>query len=118
MIRYYNSTVSEQYTPYIKPVECGGKEDVRYLTVGNMKGRGIYVFGAEPFHFDIHDYSISECDVAAYGDEIVKDNKIYLNVDYKHAGVGGDNGWTKNIHSEYCIGKEFYHYQIVIEALL
>ena len=117
MISYYNSTVSEQYTPYIKPVECGGKEDVRYLTVGNKEGHGIYVFGAEPFHFDIHDYSITECDVAAYGDEIVKDNKIYLNVDYKHAGVGGDNGWTKNIHSEYCISKGFYHYQIVIEAL-
>lgn len=117
MIGNYTSNVSEQYTPYIKPVECGGKEDVRYLVVGNNKGQGLYVSGAVPFHFDIHDYSISACDAAAYADEIVKDDKVYLNVDYKHAGVGGDNGWSQNIHTEYCIGKGFYHYQIVIEAI-
>lgn len=45
----------------------------------------MYVSGAEPFHFDIHDYSIAACDAAAYADEIVKDDKVYLNVDYKHA---------------------------------
>jgi beta-galactosidase len=117
MISCYSSTVSKQYTPYIKPVECGGKEDVRYLTVGNKEGHGLYVSGAEPFHFDIHDYSITACDAAAYEDEILKDYKIYLNLDYKHAGVGGDNGWTKNIHPEYCIGKGFYHYQFIIEAM-
>lgn len=113
----YSSTVSEQYTPYVKPVECGGKEDVRYLIVKNNAGHGICVSGAEPFHFDIHDYSVSACDQAAYEDELIRDNKIYLNVDYKHAGVGGDNGWTRNIHKEYRIGKGFYHYQITIEAV-
>ena len=29
----YHSTVSEQYTPYVYPSECGGKEDVRWLTL-------------------------------------------------------------------------------------
>lgn len=113
----YCSTVSEQYTPYIKPAECGGKEDVRYVTVMNKNGKGINVSGAEPFHFDIHDYSITACDQAAYEDEIIRDNKIYLNVDYKHTGVGGDNGWSRNIHKEYRIGRGFYHYQITMEAL-
>ena len=113
----YHSTVSEQYTPYIKPVECGGKEDVRYLTVKSVTDHGICVSGSEPFHFDIHDYSIKACDQAAYEDEILRDNKIYLNIDYKHTGVGGDNGWTRNIHKEYLIGRGFYHYQFAIEAL-
>lgn len=113
----YHSTVSEQHTPYIKPVECGGKEDVRYLTVKSITEHGICVSGAEPYHFDIHDYSIATCDQAAYEDEILRDHKIYLNIDYKHAGVGGDNGWTRNIHKEYQIGRGFYHYQFTIEAL-
>ncbi|MGC6176875.1 glycoside hydrolase family 2 TIM barrel-domain containing protein [Lacrimispora sp. 38-1] len=116
-ISCYNSTVSEQYTPYIKPVECGGKEDIRYLKVINSLGKGICVSSAEPFHFDIHDYSIEACDQAAYEDEIIRDNNIYLNIDYKHAGVGGDTGWMRNIHSEYCIGKGFYHYQFTIEIV-
>lgn len=117
LIGLYTSTVAEQYTPYIKPVECGGKEDVRYLQVKDNKDHGICVTGAVPFHFDIHDYPIEACDRANYGDELLKDNRIYLNVDAVHAGLGGDNGWTKNIHPEYQITRGYYHYKMVISLL-
>jgi beta-galactosidase len=113
-IGIYSSTVADQYTPYIKPVECGGKEDVRYLMVKDGVGQGIRITGATPFHFDIHDYSIAACDKADYEDELVRDGKVYLNVDYLHAGLGGDTGWMKNIHDEYLIGKGSYHYQLSI----
>ena len=113
----FSSTVAEQYTPYIKPVECGGKEDVRYLLVKDSSGHGIRIVGAIPFHYDIHDYSIAACDKANYEDELIRDGNIYLNVDYLHAGLGGDNGWSKNIHPEYRIGKGYYKYQITIEVL-
>ncbi|HWT75481.1 MAG TPA: glycoside hydrolase family 2 TIM barrel-domain containing protein [Mobilitalea sp.] len=116
-IGIYNSSVSEQYTPYIKPVECGGKEDVRYLMVTDHEGHGIRVSGAVPFHFDIHDYSIEACDKADYEDELVRENRIYLNVDHRHTGVGGDNGWLKNIHPEFLIGKGYYHYRVTVEAI-
>lgn len=113
----YNSTVSEQYTPYIKPVECGGKEDVRYLIIRDERNHSVRVSGAVPFHFDIHDYSITACDKANYEEELIKDNHIYLNIDHIHAGLGGDTGWTKSIHPEYCIGKGYYNYKIAIEVL-
>jgi len=116
-IGLYKSTVAEQYTPYIKPVECGGKEDVRYLVVKDKSDRGIRVTGAVPFHFDIHDYSIASCDSANYEDEIQRDGNIYLNVDYIHAGLGGRNGWSKTILTEYRIKKGYYHYQVTIEAI-
>ena len=112
----YSSTVADQYTPYIKPVECGGKEDVRYLIVTDGEDHAIQITGATPFHFDIHDYSVAACDKADYEDELVRDGKVYLNVDYIHTGVGGDTGWMKNIHDEYLIGKGSYHYQITIET--
>ena len=117
MIGCYNSTVTEQYTPYIKPCECGGKEDVRYLMVQDKAGRGIRVTGAVPFHYDIHNYSVAACEKAGYEDELVRENKTYLNVDYIHAGLGGDNGWSKNIHPEFLVGKGIYHYQFTIEIL-
>ncbi len=113
----YKSTVTEQYTAYIKPVECGGKEDVRHLIVKDKFDLGLRVCAAVPFHFDIHDYSITACDSANYEDEIQRDGNIYLNIDYLHAGLGGDNGWSKNIHSEYRIGKGCYHYKITLEAV-
>ncbi|HHV11503.1 MAG TPA: DUF4981 domain-containing protein [Clostridiales bacterium] len=113
-IGLYSSTVADQHTPYIKPVECGGKEDVRYLLVKDNKGQGIRVTGAVPFHFDIHDYSVLACDRADYEEGLVRDGRVYLNVDYIHAGLGGDTGWMKNIHDEYLIGKGYYHYQIML----
>ena len=117
LIGDYSSTVAEQYTPYVKPVECGGKEDVRHLTVKDKLGHGIRVTGAIPFHFDIHDYSIDTCDKAMYEQELEKDKLVHLNIDHLHAGLGGDNGWSKNIHTEYRIGRGYYHYEIAIEAL-
>jgi beta-galactosidase len=113
----YSSTVAEQYTPYIKPVECGGKEEVRYLIIKDRAEQGIRVTGAVPFHFDIHDYSVLSCDKADYEEELSRDKNVYLNVDFIHAGLGGDNGWTKTIHPEYLVGRGHYHYQIAIEIL-
>jgi len=115
-IGIYESTVEEQYIPYIKPVECGGKEDVRYLKVFGGNSAEIKVTSAIPFHFDIHDYSILECYRANYADELIRGEDIHLNVDYIHAGLGGDNGWTKNIHPEYLINRGRYHYKMTIEV--
>lgn len=89
------STVADQYTPYIKPVECGGKEDVRYLLVKDNRNRGLQISGAVPFHFDIHDYSSEAVDQANYSGELIRDHVNYLNVDAVHAGFCGDNGWIK-----------------------
>lgn len=117
LIGCYSSTVQEQHTPYVKPVECGGKEDVRYVLVKDQAGRALRISGAVPFHFDIHDYSAEVCDNAMYEQELKKDGYIHLNIDHLHAGLGGDSGWSKNIHPEYRIGKGCYHYRVSIEVV-
>lgn len=113
----YESTVGEQYTSYIKPVECGGKEDVRHMKVTCEEDIGIQVMASEPFHFDIHNYSIMSCDKANYERDLEREDQSYLNLDYKHAGLGGDNGWTKTIHSEYWVEKGYYQYQFNINFI-
>jgi beta-galactosidase len=112
----YESSVDEQHVPYIKPVECGGKEDVRYLYVF-ADDRKVKVTGAGHFHYDIHPYSVEQVDNAAYDDELVPSDSVFLHIDHKHAGLGGDNGWTKNIHEEYRIGKGIYFYKITLEIV-
>ncbi len=112
----YESTVEEQHVPYIKPVECGGKEDVRYLYV-SADDRKVKVTGAGHFHFDIHPYSVEQAENAAYADELGASDSVFLHIDHKHAGLGGDNGWTKNIHDEYRVGKGIYHYKITLEIV-
>lgn len=112
----YESTVEQQHVPYIVPVECGGKEDVRYLEVFSDNSQ-VKVTAAGHFHFDIHNHSIGQYDNAAYEDELGTSDAVYLNIDHKHAGLGGDNGWTKNIHDEYRIEKGIYSYKITLEII-
>ncbi|MNJ35514.1 Beta-galactosidase [compost metagenome] len=117
-VSIYESTVEEQHVPYIVPVECGGKEDVRYLYVSAFDDRKIKVTAAGHFHFDIHQHSIEEYDNASYAEELGTSDAVYLNIDHKHAGLGGDNGWTKNIHDEYKIKKDIYLYRITLEVIM
>ncbi|KQX48681.1 MULTISPECIES: hypothetical protein [unclassified Paenibacillus] len=98
------------------PVECGGKEDVRYLYV-SADDRKVKVTSAGYFHFDIHPCRIGQYDNAAYEDELGTSDSVFLHIDYKHAGLGGDNGWTKNIHDEYKIEKGIYVYKITLEIM-
>ncbi len=40
-----------------------------------------------------------------------------LTLDGWHAGLGGDTGWTKNIHPEYRIPQGNYFYEITLSWL-
>lgn len=45
----YSGSVSGQYTPYLRPQECGNKTDVRYASVtAGSDGHGLHVEGALP----------------------------------------------------------------------
>lgn len=116
LVGIYESSVKEQHVPYIVPVECGGKEDVRYLYV-SADDRKVKVTSAGHFHFDIHQHSIGQYNNAAYEDELGTSDSVFLHIDYKHAGLGGDTGWTKNIHDEYKIEKGIYVYKITLEIV-
>lgn len=52
---------------------------------------------------------------ADYEDELGESDGVYLNLDAYHAGLGGDTGWTCNIHPEYFIGGGMYTYWFKLE---
>ncbi|MFW6030140.1 MAG: glycoside hydrolase family 2 TIM barrel-domain containing protein [Halanaerobiales bacterium] len=103
---------------YIVPSECGGKEDVRWLKVYNKNDQGILIKSSSVFHFDAHWNSMEDYIKAKHRHELNQDKaRIYLNIDYLHSGLGGDNGWTKNIHEEYLVKPGHYQYSVIINAL-
>ncbi|RLN23160.1 beta-galactosidase [Panicum miliaceum] len=46
----YESSVEDLHVPYITPVECGGRADVRWMALRNADGLGLYasVHGESP----------------------------------------------------------------------
>ncbi|VBB05722.1 beta galactosidase small chain [Lucifera butyrica] len=113
----YASTVEEQHFPYIVPVECGGREDVKWFSLTDESGCGIQVRGFNPLHVDVHKNSVSDYEQASHSFGLIPRDEIFVNVDCIHAGLGGDTGWTKNVHAEYRVKPERYLFGFQVTLL-
>lgn len=117
MLGQYTGTVAEQYVPYIVPGECGGKEDTRWLALTDATGTGLLVAGLQPFHFDALHYAIRDLAAAQHYYELTPHQEVYLHLDAVHMGVGGDTGWTANVHPEFLIQPARYTYSLRLRPL-
>ena len=85
----YNSTVTEQYVPYIMPQENGNKSDVRWLTLNNENGLGLYIAGKQPLEFSAAHYTAADLYAAHHTYELQPRPEVILNLDYQQMGLGG-----------------------------
>jgi beta-galactosidase len=110
----YQSTPQEMHVPYVKPGECGGRSQVRFVSVGDGE-HVLTVAGGSEFQFSALPYSMEQYADADYQAELGESDGTYLMLDALHTGLGGDTGWSKNIHPEYWIGKGIYTYRFMLE---
>jgi len=108
----YTSRVVDQYTPYVYPSECGGKEDVRWLALRDKSGSGLLVTALDHLHFDALHYSIRDLAEAKHTYALVRRDEVILHLDGWHMGVGGDDGWMASVHPEFLIFPGKYHYAV------
>jgi len=117
----YKSSVDEQYVPYITTGENGNKTEVRWLTLSDGKGNGLMIKGSPTIDFSALHYSQDQLDRevrdGAHTIDLEKSDKVFLNVDWKQMGVGGDNSWGAQTHAEYLLRAEPMKYSYVISPL-
>jgi beta-galactosidase len=113
----YRSTVTDQFTPYVYPSECGGKEDVRWLTLTDQAGTGLMVVGLDKLHFDALYYTIRDLAAAGHPYELTRRDEVILHLDGWHMGVGGDDGWWSQVHEEFLIYPGEYHYALRLRPI-
>lgn len=111
----YSDTVQNQHVPYVRPCECGGREDVRWLEIRDAEGNGMRVTGSPLFHFSALPWTLEQYLRADYQDQLGESNGVSLTLDGAHAGLGGDTGWTRNIHPEYRIPMGRYFYELKLQ---
>jgi len=128
----YESTVADQYVPYIRPQENGYKTDTRWLTITNDNGTGILVSGNPLICFAamnyIHDDFESPGKLSRYRPDAKTANThtndvkprelVNLNIDLAQMGVGGDNSWGAPIHMQYRLSDRKYEYSFRIRPVL
>ena len=117
----YSSTVDEQYVPYITNGENGNKTEVRWLKLSDGNGNGIVITGSPTIDFSALHYSQDQLDRqvrdGAHTIDLEKSGKVFLNVDWKQMGVGGDNSWGARTHAEYVLRAEPMEYSYMISPL-
>jgi beta-galactosidase len=88
MVGLYQSTVADQYVPYILPQSHGNKCDVRWLTLKNSAGHGLKVEGAPTLNFSASHFTENDLFEALHTNDLVPRQEVILNLDYQQRGLG------------------------------
>jgi beta-galactosidase len=114
LIGRYEKLAADFHYPFIYPCECGGLEDVRWLCACADSGAGVCVTPFTARHLGISPFAVAELDRAQHINELPHSDAVYLHIDGRHAGLGGDDGWTRNTHPEFRVnpGKLEYSAQL------
>lgn len=121
----YSDKVVNQYPRnYIRPQEGGYKTDVRWLTLKNHKGAGLKIEGLQPLGFSALNISTEDLDpgktkAQRHSSDLNMDSKeaVYLHVDYKQRGLGGDDSWGRPPHDPYRLLDKNYTYTYIISLI-
>jgi len=119
----YKDDVKNQFTwNYIRPQESGYKTDVRWLTLTNDNGLGVRIEGVQPICFSATNMRTEDLDPGLtkkqqHPTDIKPRKEVYLNVDLKQRGVGGDNSWGALPHDPYRLLDKKYSYSYIIRLI-
>ena len=85
-VSLYSSDADSEYVEYVRPQEHGNHTETRKLEIGNME-----IYSDKAFEINVSNYSIEELYKANHTDELNKDGKVHLRVDYKVTGIGSNS---------------------------
>ena len=90
----YEASVAEQFVNYSRPQENGNKTGVRWVTLTNNEGVGLAAFGLPTLSVSARHYAVQDLEGVRHLHQVDRRDEVYLYLDYKQMGVGGDNSWS------------------------
>ncbi|MGN0281234.1 MAG: glycoside hydrolase family 2 TIM barrel-domain containing protein [Prevotella sp.] len=117
----YNATVWEQYHPYVRAQETGNKCDVRWFELTDDNGKGLRFEGDEPLNVSAWQFEQEAIEYVPsmvkhiHGGSIERKDLVWVNIDHRQMGVGGDNTWGAQVHPEYTITPHEWNYSFTIK---
>ena len=120
----YACMVDELNFDYIRPQENGYRTDVRRVSFTDADGFGIAFEGYDaPICFNARHNMDEDLDPGLtkkqqHPNDIDKRKGIYLNIDLKQSGVGGDNSWGARPLDKYRLLDKSYTYSYIIKPAI
>jgi len=118
-IGQYADLVSNQYYPYIRPQENGGKTDVRWLMITNSMGNGVMIQAQEPFSCSALHFRISTLDEGSekrnrHAGDLMEDDITNVLLDKVQMGLGCCDSWGALPYPDYMMPYQDYDFKFLI----
>ncbi len=85
----YKSKVHEMDQPYDFPQEYGNRTKVEWVKFYSSKDQtGMAFWTSKPVDFAVRPYSDQQLDNVKHSFDLQKENRLYVNLDYKNSGLG------------------------------
>jgi beta-galactosidase len=121
LVGQYKSTVKDLFVNYVSPQENGTRTDIRWVALSDKSGRGLLFVGEPLVSFSARYYTDEDLTPVERGTkhltDLVEKDYVYLNIDYKMMGVGGDDSWGARTHKEYTLFPQKYSYKFLIKPI-
>ena len=123
LVGLYQASVWDQFHPYVRAQETANKCDVRWVALRNAAGEGLLFCGDEPLNVSAWNFPMEDIEYRPFnverrhGGSIVKKEMVWLNIDHRQMGVGGDNTWGAQVHPEYTITPHAWEYGFELSPL-
>lgn len=91
MVGVYQSTVTDQYVPYVMPQEHGNHTDVRWIALQAAPNDPALLFQAENrlLECSVSHFTAEDLTKSFHINELDPHGEIFLNIDYGQRGLGG-----------------------------
>lgn len=106
---HYYRRLNKLHTDYIFPSDNGLRCGTTALQVGNLQCYG-------DFSFSVGMYSLQDLAAAKHTHELQEQNKLFVRIDHRHMGVGGDDSWTPSVHKAFQLTDRNYRYTLKFKA--
>ncbi|MFM1852281.1 MAG: hypothetical protein RIS54_1965 [Verrucomicrobiota bacterium] len=84
----WQTTVTNDYVPYILPQEHGNKTDVHWIRLSDAQGRGVTFAGAPSFEASASHFTAADLFAAKHTTDLRPRPEVYLNLDHAQRGLG------------------------------
>ena len=122
----YESSVSEQYYPYVRPQESGNHTDVRWFSVVDQQtGRGLKFCSSAPFECSALPYLVEDLDAGPrkehswgqHSGDLVERPLTQLHIQQRQMGLGCVNSWGGWPEKPYMLPLQSYDFQFAIQPI-
>jgi evolved beta-galactosidase subunit alpha len=109
LIGHYRQPVETLFENYPFPQDNGNRQDVRWLSVEDEKGNGIFIQPSKPINFSLWPYSAEMLQQAQHINELEKGDYLTLNLDDQILGLGS-NSWGSEVLDSFRVYLKPFHY--------